>query len=112
MDGYEKILKLMREQGQKLNPEGLRLARMASEGECSLGSATMDGAATEAEFIRQALTKSSMYCFFPASVLRMPQEPSRLPPFRQLPPGTPQQGSTQACPSPACPQSSPVLCRK
>lgn len=43
MDGYEKILKLMREQGQKLNPEGLRFAQMASPRECSLGSLLLDG---------------------------------------------------------------------
>lgn len=42
MDGYEKILKLMREQGQKLNPEGLRLAEMISPRECSLGSLLLD----------------------------------------------------------------------
>ena len=42
MDGYEKILKLMREQGQKLNPEGIRFAQMVSEKECSLGSLSLD----------------------------------------------------------------------
>ena len=42
MDGYEKILKLMREQGQKLNPEGLRFAQMVSPRECILGSLSLD----------------------------------------------------------------------
>lgn len=42
MDGYEKILKLMREQGQKLNPEAIRFAQMVSGKECSLGSLLLD----------------------------------------------------------------------
>lgn len=42
MDGYEKILKLMREQGQKLNPEGIRFAQMVSGKECRLGSLPLD----------------------------------------------------------------------
>ena len=42
MNGYEKIIDLMRKEGATKNPETPKLAEMISEDECSLGDLTLD----------------------------------------------------------------------
>lgn len=57
MDAYEKIIRTMRSEGSRNNPESIRLGRMASATSCKLGNIELDA---DDFYVSEHLTKKSL----------------------------------------------------